>query len=352
MKYIAITILTLVVSAAGALDFETPHVGADIILEYLHFSGDSVYNSQGIFSEETNRYRIRKVAFLLDGRVGENVSYFCETAVASCGGGSNLGVMEAGVFIDPKDVPFKIGVGQLHAMRGFSLGEECGHSVFMEKPVWKNTVSPACHSLGAVSEFEVDLGGSGAFSTQIGYFNGTSGTVEEDWDMVGWLQYHTPLEGLSVGGFYEKMHIEMNPELEGIEEAERLGAGIDMNNGSVVARVEFVSILGIPMATRVAGCEENCEDIENTGLLVQAGYTFPLAVSWAIGIKPYAGYQAWDRWSNADSGGWQYSWMEAGVQLNIEPESWVTVGWRSPAETPEGQPEDSSVMVVRIGTEI
>lgn len=352
MKYIAIAILALATSAVWALDFETPHVGADIILEYLHFSGDSVYNSQGIFSEEINRYRIRKVAFLLDGRVGENISYFCETAVASCGGGSNLGIMEAGIFIDPVNVPFKVGIGQLHAMRGYSLGEECGYSVLLEKPVWRKTVSPGCHSLGSVSEFEVNLGTPGALSAQIGYFNGTTGTSEKDWDMVGWLQYHMPLEGLSVGGFYEKMHLEMNPELEGIEEADRFGAGIDMDNGSVAARVEFVSISGIPMATRPMGCEDNCEDIENSGLLVQAGYTFPLDVSWATGVRPYAGYQAWDRWSNADSGDWLYSWMEAGVQVNIEPESWITVGWRGPAETPEGQAEDSSVMAVRLGIEI
>lgn len=352
MKYTVIALLVLAASAAWALEFETPHVGADIILEYLHFSGDSVYNSQGIFSEETNRFRIRKVAFILDGRVDESISYFCETAVASCGGGSNLSIMEAGLFFDPIDVPFKIGIGQVHAMRGYTLGEECGSTVLMEKPVWKNTVSPACHSLGAVSDFEINMGSSGAISAQVGYFNGTSGTSEEDWDMVNWLQYHTPVEGLSVGGFYEKMHLEMNPQVEGIEDADRYGAGIDMDNGAVAARVEFVSISGIPMATRPAGCDENCEDIENTGLLLQAGYTFTPNVNWTTGIRPYAGYQAWDRWSNAESGDWQYSWMEAGVQVNVNPDSWVTVGWRGPAGTPEGQPEDSSVMVLRLGTEI
>lgn len=352
MKYITIAILALAVSTAWALEIETPHIGADIILEYLYFDGDSVYNSHGVYSSETNRYRIRKVAILAEGRVGENISYFGEVAVASCGIGSNLSVMEAGIFVDPKDFPFKIGIGQLHAMRGYSLGEECGHTVLLEKPVWRKTVVPACHSLGTITEFDINMGAAGSFSSQIGYYNGTSGTVEEDWDMVGWLQYHAPVEGLSIGGFYEKLHLEMNPESEGIEEGDRFGVGIDLDTGSIVARVEYLSISGIPMITRPSGCEISCEDIENTGLLLQAGYTFTPDVSWATGIRPYAGYQAWDRWSNADSGDWQYSWMEAGIQVNIDPESWVTVGWRGPAGTPEDQPEDSSVMVVRMGTEI
>jgi hypothetical protein len=226
-------------------------VGADIILEYLNFSGDSTYNAQGIFSEETNRYRLRKVAVLIEGRAGDNVTYFGEAAMASCGGGTNVSIAEAGVFVDPADVPFRIGIGQLHAMRGFSLGEECGQTILLDKPVWHKTVSPSCHSLGAVSEFEIDLNGSGSFSSQLGYFNGTSGTSEEDWDFVGWLQYHTPVEGLSVGGFYEKMHLEMNPETEGYEDADRFGAGIEMDNGTVMARVEYTAITGVPMATRV-----------------------------------------------------------------------------------------------------
>jgi len=352
MKYIIIAMLALVASTAWALEFDTPHIGADIILEYLSFDGDSVYNNHGVYVDDANRYRIRKVAVLMDGRAGNNISYFGEVAVASCGGGSNLSVMEVGVFIDPIDSPFKVGIGQLHANRGYSLKEECGYSVLLEKPVWRNTVVPACHSLGAVTEFDIDLGSFGAFSSQIGYYNGTSGTVEEDWDMVGWLEYHSPVEGLSVGGFYEKLHLEMDFESDGLEEADRFGIGIDLDNGEIAGRVEFVSMSGIPIITRPAGCEENSGEVDNTGLLVQAAYTFRTDLSWAIGIRPYAGYQAWDRWSNADSGDWEYSYVEAGVQVNIDPESWITVGWRGPAGTPEGQPENSSVVVVRLGTEI
>ncbi|PIE52025.1 hypothetical protein CSA37_08680 [Candidatus Fermentibacteria bacterium] len=352
MKYTIVAVMALAASAAWALEFETPHVGADLILEYLHFSGDSVYNAQGIYMGDENRFRIRKVAVLLEGRAGENISYMAEAAIAACGGGSNLSIMEAGIFIDPAEIPFRIGLGQLHASRGYSLSEECGQMLLLEKPVWRKTVVPSCHSMGALSEFEAGLGSAGSISSQIGYYNGSSGTSEEDWDFVGWLQYHTPVEGLSAGGFYEKLHLDMNFENEGLEEGERMGFGLDMDNGTVAARVEYLAMTGVPVASVPAGCTATGEEVENTGLLFQAGYTFDPGVYWATGIRPYAGYQVWDRWSNADDGDWKFSWMEAGVQVNIEPESWVNLGWRGPAGTPEDHPEDSSVLVFRMGTEI
>ncbi len=352
MKHTMIVTLALAATAASAIEFETPEIGADIIMEYLHFSGDSTYSDQGYYTADQNRYRIRKVAIHIEGRAGDYISYFGEAGIASCGGGSNISVKDAGIFVDPLDLPFRIGIGQLHAARGFSMLEECGAMLLLEKPRWAKTLAPSCHALGSITEFEVGLGSAGSFSSQLGYFNGSSSTVEADWDFVGWLQYHTPVEGLSLGGFYEKLHIEMDPEVEGYEEAERFGVGVDMSNGALEARAEYISMTGIPIASKIFGIESGCADIENTGLLFQAGYTIDPDLTWVTGVRPYAGYQIWDRWSNADEGDWRFSWLEAGVQVNVETDSWITIGWRGPAGTPDDQPEDSSVLVVRMGTEI
>lgn len=350
MKNNAFAVLLLAASAAFALN--APEIEADLILDYMNFSGDSLYNSQGVYTEEMNRFRIRKVAVCVKGSAGEMVTYEAEAAMASCTGGTTLSVMEAGVFVEPENSPVRVGIGQLHAMRGFSMGEECGHSLMLEKPSWKNTVAPACHSLGGVMEFSFPIGRAGDISGQLGCFNGTTGSVDEDWDAVGWLQYDTPLQGLSLGGFVEKMHLEMDPQSEGIEEADRFGVGLNMDDGALFGRVEYVAVKGIPMISRPSGCQEICTNMENAGLLVQAGYSFNPGLTWATAIRPYAGYDQWDRWSNADEGDWKYSWMEAGVQVNLEPESWVTLAWRSPAGTPEDQPEDSSLLVLRMGTKI
>lgn len=342
-----VTVCLLIASAAAGWE-HTPEIHADIMLDYLVFSGDSVYSAQGYLIEESDRFRIRKAAVSLHGRAGEIITYEAEAAMASCAGGTGLSIMEAGVFLEPEGSPVRLGMGQLHAMRGFSMGEECGHSLLLEKPVWSKTLSPACHSLGALAEFELPCGLSG----QAGIYNGPSGSLEDDWDAVGWLAWNTPVDGLRLGGFVERTHLEMNPQSEGPEEADRYGIGVDMDNGSLFGRVEYSAMSGVPMMSLPQSCEEIASQVENTGLLIQAGYGFGPVSEFITGVRPYAGYQIWNRWSNAEAGDWDFGWLEAGVQVNLDAGSWLTLGWSEPVQAPEGSPEESSLIVVRLATEI
>jgi len=340
--------VSLLISFAAAGGEYMPQVHADIILDFLSFSGDSVYSAQGYPMEESDRFRIRKAAVSLNGRAGEMITYEAEAAMASCAGGTGLSIMEAGVFLEPEGSPVRLGMGQLHAMRGFSMGEECGQTLLLEKPVWSKTLSPACHSLGALVEFEI----FGGLSGQTGIYNGPSGSLEDSWDAVGWLEWASPVDGLSLGGFMERTHLEMDPQSEGPEEADRYGFGADMNNGSLYGRVEYSAMSGVPMMSLPQGCEEIASQVENTGLLIQAGYGFDPGSEIITGVRPYAGYQLWNRWSNAEAGDWDFGWLETGVQVNIDTGSWLTLGWSEPVQSPDGSPEESSLMVVRLATEI
>lgn len=343
------TVLSM--AAAGyCLDFEGPEIGAEVIMEYIAQSGDSAYTGQGIFLGASDRFNLRKVSVGVAGRAGALVTYDAEAAVASCAGGQNLTIHEAGIYLEPENSFFRLGMGQLHARRGYTAGEECGHTLLLEKPVWQKTLSPQCHSIGGLFEFNTSLGSAGDLSGQAGCFNGANGSFEDEWDITGWLRYSLPFAGLSAGGFIERMHLEMDPLSEGIESAARAGFGVNMDNGGVHCRMELISMEGVPMASRPEGCQERAQDVENTGLLIQGGYLLDSALP--VDIRPYAGYQVWDRWSNSVEGDYRFSWVEAGVQVKMDHDSWMTLAWRGPTATPEGSSEDSSVAVLRFGTEI
>jgi hypothetical protein len=335
--------------AASAFELEPPEIGGTVAIDFVSYAEDSTWSPQGVFVEAPNRFLLRKVSVHVAGQAGSIASYEAEAGIASCGGGSTVSVHEAVLLLHPWGDGFRFGIGQLHGTRGFTMGEECTETLLAEKPPWFRTVAPVCHTLGALVESDIPMDEAGSLSIQAAYFNGPSGTLEEQYDALFWLRYDLPLEGLAVGGFYEDMKMEMDATQEGPEPADRFGGGIDYSSPTLLARVEYVGLKGIPAVSRLAGIEDNPQDIENTGLMAQAGYRIETDLFWLTAVTPYAGYEAWNRWSNAPSGDYEFSEIHAGVRLDVSDDAGLVVEWNGPASTPDEMPEASSVLTLRLG---
>ena len=335
-----------------ALELEAPEIGGSILIDYLSMSQDSSYNQSGMFLAASNRFSVRKATIELSGTAGELIEYEAVFGLASClGSGMTMALMEAGIRISPLgDERIVLGMGMFHVRRGFELGEDCGKTLTAEKPMFRTVVSPSCHPLGAVLETDLSLGTVGSLEAQIVYANGNTATLKEEHDANFALFYRLPVKGLTIGGFYTDLAMETNPEIEGCEDASRYGIGLDFEADGIAVRTEVVNVKGIMPGMRPQGCTDTGENVENKCLLAQAGYSFNTGSEEIPSITPYLSYQSWDRWSNADSGDYEFSWLTGGVKTCIgSPDTYITLDYRIPSATPDGSSEDASVLTARFG---
>ncbi len=335
-----------------ALELEMPEIGGNIMIDYLSISQDSSYNQSGVFVTASNRFRVRKATLEISGAAGELIEYEASFGIASClGSGMTMALMEAGIRVSPlEDERIVLGLGMFHVRRGFELGEDCGQTLTAEKPMFRKAVSPACHPLGALLETDISLGTIGGLEAQIVYANGNNGTINEEHDANFALFYRLPVKGLTIGGFYNDLAMETNPESEGYEDASRYGIGLDYEADGIAVRTEMIQIKGILPGMRPSGCSDTGENVENMCLLAEAGYSFNTGSEAVPSITPYLNYQSWDRWSNADSGDYEFSWITGGVKTCIgSPDSYLTLDYRIPSATPDGLNEDASVLTARLG---
>ena len=352
MKPLFVVVVLCFSVSSTALELEMPEIGGSIMIDYLSMSQDSSYNQSGVFVAASNRFRVRKATIEVSGNAGELIEYEASFGLASClGSGNTIALMEAGIRVSPlEDERIVLGMGMFHVRRGFELGEDCGKTLTAEKPMFRTVVSPSCHPLGAVLETDLNLGSIGGLEAQIVYANGNTGTIDEEHDANFALFYRLPATGLTIGGFYNDLAMEMNPENEGYEDASRYGFGLDYEADRIAVRTEMINVKGVMPGMRPQGCSDTGENVENMCLLAEAGYSFNTGSEAITSITPYLNYQSWDRWSNADSGDYEFSWLTGGVKTCIgSPDSYLTLDYRIPTTTPDGLKKDASVMTVRLG---
>ena len=352
MKKLLILVILCFAASSMALELEVPKIGGSVLIDYLNMSQDSSYNQSGVFLAASNRFSVRKATLEVSGTAGELIKYEASFGVASClGSGMTMALMEAGIRVSPlEDEKIVLGMGMFHVRRGFELGEDCGKTLTAEKPMFRTVVSPSCHPLGAVLETDLSLGAIGGLETQITYANGNNGTLDKEHDANFALFYQLPVAGLTIGGFYNDLTMEINPEIDGCEDASRYGFGIDYEADGIAVRTEMINVKGVMPGMRPQGCSDAGENVENKCLLAQAGYSFSTGSESIPSITPYFNYQSWDRWSNADSGDYEFSWLTGGVKTCIgSPDTYITLDYRMPTTTPEELNEDASVMTARLG---
>ncbi|MCK5131281.1 MAG: hypothetical protein KAR40_03915 [Candidatus Sabulitectum sp.] len=344
-----LVIAVFVVLAAQAVEFEQPLISGSVIMDFMSYSEDSAYSSNGQYVAVCNRLQARKFSLGISGSINTFVEYEAELGISGCSGPSlRVSVKEAGVYFTPGETRF--GVGMTHVKRGFELGSDCGHTLTAEKPVFRKAVSPNCHPLGFIAETEFSLGTAGFIEAELFYGNGGTGTLKDEHDINAALFYHTPFQGLAAGGFYNSIEMEVNPENDGSESGTRYGFGLDYSSSGLLVRCEYFMIDGLLPGMRPVGCSMAAEEVENTGVIAETGYLFPLSSESISSVTPYFQYQRWDRFSNSESGDYKFSWIVAGVKANMGSSNcYVTAEYQTPSATPEEQRKDSSVFRLRLG---
>ena len=300
-----IIIPVLAVSAISGEDFFMPEFHVDIALQLeVYKGGDSTY----VFALDragVNTFTIRHATMGAEGKLGDYIEYNMEAGVASCQRGGFM-LMEAGVFYKP--LPYlKTGLIKGHILRGFEMYEECVNLLTAEKAVFAKKYSP-CHPTGFVIETDYDINKTMGLHAQLGYMSGTGGTFEDEHDINLGFQFRTPIQGLSIGGFYtdwqwhvdeyvfdpESMKMMLNRD---IYNGYRSGFSYNFDEFDVHLRGEYY--IGKGFKDRV-DTTMSFEDMEMNAFFIEGGYSFDIGHEQISYIQPYVQYQWWDQAANLD----------------------------------------------------
>ena len=343
-------LLFLTAGVAEGLEVPAPEVHASVALQ-TEFYGDGAPLLTS-FGPGVDRYAVRHVAFEILGRVGARVEYNLEAGVASCMGGGDIKLMEAGVYYRLSPV-LRLGVMQGHVFRGFELHQECVQVLTAEKPVWAQTFAP-CHPMGVVCDFAVDLEGHTAIEGQLAYLNGADSTLDDEHDANMGLVFRTPVDGLSVAGYYN--HVELglgySDEWELLHgTGYRVGAGVDYQAHNVLLRAEYYGGRGFEKGVGVGSDETSVEpeDHEMVAYYLEGAYTIATGFDPLPSVQPYVRYQAWDRASNGPED-LEYTYITAGVTIGLgHGDCSLKIDYEAPISTPEdAAEEEASRFVVRL----
>jgi hypothetical protein len=185
--------------------------------------------------------------------------------------------------------------------------EECVNLLTAEKPVFAKKYSP-CHPTGFVMETDYDINKTMGIHAQLGYMSGTGGTFDDEHDINLGFQFHTPIQGLSIGGFYTdwQWHVDeyvFDPESmemvldRDIYDGYRAGFGYNFDEFNIHLRGEYYS--GKGFKDRV-DTTMSFEDMEMNAFFIEAGYSFNIGHEQLSYIQPYIHHQRWNQAVNLD----------------------------------------------------
>jgi len=353
------------VGYADSTEFFEIGLEADVALQAEIYSGagDPLPNSWG---HTQNGITVRHAMIGATGSIGEHVQFEIEAGTATCLRGGGFMLMDATVLysLAPE---LKVGLKKGHILRGFELHDECMEVLTAEKPVFAKCFSP-CHPTGAVLETRFDLGGSAAIEGELAYLNDeTNATTENQYDINIGLILRTPVEGLSIGGYYNPIRTTFGYELDSLGQTKfdenwnpipihddgfRAGFGADYQAHGLTARGEYY--LGQGFFRGTAGSyAPRPADHQMRGFYIQGGYRIRTGLNALPHIQPYCRYQFWDKESNAPSetkdyiearvkvADWDYQYLTTGVALELGSEKAILrVDYETPISTPDGIMEE------------
>ena len=343
----------LTADVARGIEVPPPELHASITVQ-AEFYGDGAPLLTS-FGPGVNRYALRHVAFEILGRVGEHVEYNLEAGVATCMGGGNIKLMEGGVYYRFSPA-LRLGVMQGHVFRGFELRQECVQVLTAEKPVWAKTFAP-CHPMGVVCDFAVDLEGHMEIEGQIGYLNGADSTLDREHDANMGLIFRTPVEGLSVAGYYNDVELDLgySDEWELLHgNGYRAGVGANYDAHNVFLQGEYYTGRGFERGVAVGADQTSVgpEDHEMVAYYLEGAYTIATGFDPVPSVQPYVRYQVWDRASNGPED-LEYTYITAGVTIALgNGNCSLKIDYEAPISTPQDAAEkEASRFVVRLQAE-
>ncbi len=332
----------------------SPTVDAHIVLqlETFHDGDESLLDPS---TGQADRITVREAMLEFSGRLGSRVTYDLEAGTSQCpasgSGGPEMILHDASIFYSLTP-DLRVGMLKGHILKGFMLKEECTDDLAGEKTRFAPLFSP-CHPTGVAAEFEVGLGGTSALSGQASYMNGTDLTLEEEHDANLGLIFHTPVAGLSLGGFYN--HIRTNLGTFDPETYEtvygkgyRAGLGCDFTRGGLAFRSEYY--LGRAFTKGAGGAPEieNPEDREMTAFYAQTGFTVPTGLASIPRVEPYVRFQHWNQTADLDDRH-DWSFWTVGTRLHlIEDASFLRLEYEAVGSRPSGTPRPADRLIIRL----
>lgn len=353
---LVVSCLALTGGVAQGGELSAPEVGCSAALQFeTYFGGDDAVGGSGTYVDQYRQIAVREAAITLRGTLGEFVEYEFEAGSSRCpasgSGGPEVSVKEVAVLYGPVE-QVRLGFMKGHIMRGFEMREECTGVLAAEKARFSPVLAP-CHPVGAVCECNFDLGGEGGIETQFAYLNGAALTLEEEHDANLGIILHTPLRGLSVGGYYNDVRLDLGTidptTYESIYgDGFRAGIGVDYQGAHAVVRSEYYVGKAFRQAAGGSPVAEDPEDREMTAFYIQAGYTVATGIAAAPQLRPYVRYQHWDKASD-DLGDHEYGYLTAGVAVALGGNhSLLRLDYETPTSPPTGTPEEADRLIVRL----
>ncbi len=332
----------------------SPTVGAHIVLqlETFHDGEDSPLDPS---TGQSDRITVREAMLALSGRLGSRVAYDLEAGASQCpasgSGGPEVLVHDATIFysLTPN---LRVGMLMGHVLKGFMLNEECTDGLTGEKTRFAPVFSP-CHPTGVAAEFEVGLGGASALSGQATHMNGTDLTLEEEHDANLGLVFHAPIEGLSLGGFYNHTRINLGTfdpaTYESIYgDGYRAGLGLDFTRAGLSFRSEYY--LGRAFTQGAGGAPEieNPEEREMAAFYAQTGFAVPTGLASIPWVEPYVRFQYWDQTADLDDRH-EWTFWTVGVRLHlIEDASFLRLEYEAVDSRPSGTLRPADRLILRL----
>jgi hypothetical protein len=326
---------------------------AKTVMQYLGYIGDDQAYGEGLMYEVPDaEFMVREASIGFAGNVTKYLEYFFEGGVAACpysGIGRGFNLMEAGAFFVPSDC-LKVGMMKGHVKRGFTIGEECTGLIVPEKPRFAPAFS-VCHPTGLVFQSGCSFNDAMGFDAEFAVLNGPSaGTFEEERDINIAGFFHTPLRGLSVGGYYnyQKIDFELDGEAEG---AYRTGFGARYENFGLSVVGEYFTARGFFPAEGVEPGTVPYDEIENRAYYLLGGYAVDLKNGVIPYVQPHAMYQFWDKGANlpADC---EYSYLTGGVSVGLGSYDVVNtrlmVDYETPISSPDRMYDEADKLFIRI----
>ena len=333
-------------SSDNLLEF---HGGVSLDLE-RDLGGDELAPSGYVGPK--NGFSIRHATLEVEGEPSQYLEYNLEMGSATClGRGGQILLMEASLFFKPCDF-LKMGFMKGHILRGFELYQCCKEVITAEKPRYFKTFAP-CHPTGAVIEADYDFTETTGITAQLAYLNGVVyGRVDDEYDVNLGVIFRTPVEGLQLGGYYNKVKEDF--ELDGEPDAGSRGSiGLNFERFNLHLRGEYY--LGKGFYSRYE--DVSSEELEMRAFFVETAYKFQIEKEMLKYIQPYCMYQMWDKASNLDGEEEQkYDYLTLGVTFGLngtsDADTKIRVNYETPLSKPESAQEEADQLIVRLQIDI
>ncbi len=335
MKIYWLTLITLFLSSFLCAEFELPEFHTGIVIQAETYFGEDDFVTDSLpsphnvtrYSVPQDKFTMRSAVIEAEGEFQDKILYNVEIGMATCeaGNGLNIMLMDAGIYYKLNE-QIKFGLMKGHVMRGFEMHDECVGVLTAEKAFSLNTFKNQCHPTGFVLETDHAFRKNMGLKTQLGILNGpTETSYTDEYDRNLGIIFHTPLKGISIGGFYNLVRQDfgkMNDE--SYEDGYRYGFGTNIDFQNIFFRAEYFSGKGftesivrdsilINPATEFYESSLPEDNIMNAYYL-ETAYKIQSDLFGLRYFQPYLKYQSWNKLANID----QFYWDDPKTQQQEE----------------------------------